>query len=366
MQGERARSSQYAGAGTQLSNEQKATRQKIKRHRVRALAGAHPEDGGQEDYKVRKFLTFKKAAGAQDLIPRNEAHNARIFTDFAWWLQRCSKVNATFKQVRTFVRAVHRRYGLEGAPFDGLSSEELRELKFAYDKEVVLVPRVNLAFNREDAAYVLKTLRKGAGHNDKALHSAFLVHLITSLRPGNVLKGSSDKKHLLVLKMSNVFERQGSDPCMFILNDKQKNSRGEPVLTAVPFHKSTRKPRRDCAATRLKDAYLKRKSEGAGHADCVFLNARSGLPLSTNCANSRIQKILGDRFEAQHKPREWCKFYTLKSARKAVASHMTDLGCAPQVVAGQLKHKSLQSQMSYICKFYKRRPDLVKALYKNL
>ena len=205
--------------------------------------------------------------------------------------------------------------------------------------------------------------------NDDELHSALLIHLVTSLRPGNVLKGSSDSKNELALKLSNVYESKASATgvaSMFILNDRQKNSKGKPVLTAVPFNQTTKCPYKECAATKLKAAYKRRKAEGASPNDCVFINARSKKPLTTKSANSRIQQIAGEKFVAEDNPSEWKSFFTLKSARKTVASHMAHLGCAPQTVASQLKHGSIQSQMSYVCKFYKKKSGLVDELYKDL
>ena len=142
---------------------------------------------------------------------------------------------------------------------------------------------------------------------------------------------------------------------MFILNNRQKNSKDKPVLTAVPFNDNTRRAYKDCAATKLKAIYKRRKREGAKPQDCIFINVRSKGPLSTRIANTRIQQIMALKMQEEGKPKEWNKFYTLKSARKAVASHMEHLGCAPQTVALQMKHASIQSQMSYVCKCYKKR-----------
>ena len=140
----------------------------------------------------------------------------------------------------------------------------------------------------------------------------------------------------------------------------------EPVLTAVPYNKHTTNPKLFCAASRLKSAWRKRRNSGANDSDCVFINQRSKFPLSTSVANKRIQSIMTAVFEEENKPTEWAKFYTLKSARKAVASLMKELGCSPQTIAIQLKHKTLDSQMHYIGKFYKDQPGLNRALYKDL
>ena len=101
----------------------------------------------------------------------------------------------------------------------------------------------------------------------------------------------------------------------------------------------------------------------AFYDDHKFLDKRT---LSTRIANTRIQQIMALKMQEEGKPKEWNKFYTLKSARKAVASHMEHLGCAPQTVALQMKHASIQSQMSYVCKFYKKKTRLVRELYKDL
>lgn len=356
-------------AGFLRSRAQLAVIRKIRRHKFKALFNAGPCNKTHDNYQVRKFLEFQRTSGARDPVPGLHAANAVTFSDFVWWIQRCTNVNCIFKQARSFVRAAARRFKIKGDPFVALSKDELQDFAKAFDKEAVIVHKVNLPFSRNMAAHMLSTLWNSTRANDDELHSALLIHLVTSLRPGNVLKGSSDSENELALKLSNVYESKASATgvaSMFILNDRQKNSKGKPVLTAVPFNQTTKCPYKECAATKLKAAYKRRKAEGASPNDCVFINARSKKPLTTKSANSRIQQIAGEKFVAEDNPSEWKSFFTLKSARKTVASHMAHLGCAPQTVASQLKHGSIQSQMSYVCKFYKKKSGLVDELYKDL
>ena len=349
--------------------KQVAMLRKIRSHKKDAILNAEPRNKNQTSYMVRKFLEFQRQSGSKDPKIGDADTYAIIFEDYVWWIQRCTMVRGLFKQARTFVRAAARHFGIREDPFGAMSKVDYEELKAAFNKEAVLVRKVNLPFSREAAAFVLKTLWESTRVNDDLLHSALLIHLVTSLRPGNVLKGSSDVGNGLVLKMSNVFECKASVrgvASMFILNDRQKNSKDKPVLTAVPFNEKTKCAYKECAATKLKAIYKRRKKAGAKPQDCIFINERSKGPLTTRIANSRIQQIMALKMLKESKPDEWKKFYTVKSARKAVASHMEHLGCAPQTVALQLKHASIQSQMSYVCKFYKKKSRLIRELYKDL
>ena len=344
-------------------------RKKLKRHKNRAYDNVHALSSSQTSYQVKKFQLFQDQTGSE--APGHSAkNNAEIFENFCWWLQRCTEVHCNYKGAQSFLRVISRHYDISAEPFVAWEIAKFREFKKAFNDLALLAPRVNLAFDRKVAAYLLKTLAKGKKLNDKTLQcNAMLLYLVTSLRAGNVLLGSGDSDKTLTLKMGNVFEQKGSTnsvPCMFIYNDRHKNSKRKPVLTAVPFNELSLSPAVDCAATILRNAWLARRADNAADNESVFINKRSKKPLSTAVANARIQCILKEYFEARSKPGNWSKLYTLKSARKAVASHMKTLGCSPQTIALQLKHSTLSAQMSYICRFFKDKPGLTRALYKDL
>ena len=341
---------------------------KIARHKARAFKEAAEFNEVTTSYQLRKFQSFQEETGSGN-PGCDSAANAVLFENFCWWLQRCTEVHCDFKGAQSFLRITSRHFGVEKEPFGAWPVAKFRKFKKTFNDNAVLIPKVNLAFDRKTAAFLLLELAKGEKLHDDISQKAMIICLVTSLRASNVLFSSNDKDHSLTLKMSNVLEQKASEDsvaCMFIYNDRQKNSKKKPVLTAVPFNASSRNPSQDCAATILKEAWVKRAKEKASPEDSVFINTRSNRPLSAAIANKRIQEVLRSYFESKDKPVEWSKFYTLKSARKAVASHMEELGCAPQTIALQLKHRSLNSQMSYICRFYKNKPGLVRALYKGL
>ena len=352
----------------EITEVQRRERKKLKTHKKWALKNAGARSSKQTKYHITTFERFLQQTGWSK-PSSNIQLNAEIFENFSWWIQRSTEIHCDFKILSTFLRSVLRKFNITSEAFAAWSTSTLNDFKKAFNKSTIKVPKVNLAFNRQRASALLLKLRTSNYINDDLLYTAMLVYLITSLRPGNILKGTSDKDHSLALKMNNVYERKRSgtsEACMFILNDRHKNSKEEPVLTAVPYNKHTTNPKLFCAASRLKSAWRKRRNSGANDSDCVFINQRSKFPLSTSVANKRIQSIMTAVFEEENKPTEWAKFYTLKSARKAVASLMKELGCSPQTIAIQLKHKTLDSQMHYIGKFYKDQPGLNRALYKDL
>jgi hypothetical protein len=351
------------------SAEQVALQRKLIRHKKRAYNVAGKRSKIQASYQVRKFHSFQDETGLSDNPNKDINANAVIFENFCWWLQRCTEVHCNYKGAQAFLRVISRHFGIDTDPFQAWPVSKFRDFKKAFNDSALLIPKITLAFDRKVAAHLLKVLLKKEKHNDEALYASILIYLVTSLRAGSVLLSSSDKDRSLTLKMSNVFEQKATEdsaPSMFIFNNRHKNSKGQPVLTAVPFNDSTPDPKTKCAATLLRSAWRLRRKNKAAQSDSVFINTRSGLPLSTGVANKRIQDILREYFESRDKPAEWSKLYSLKSARKAVASHMLALGCAPQTIAGQLKHKTLNAQMHYICRFYKDKPGLSRALYKDL
>ena len=82
--------------------------------------------------------------------------------------------------------------------------------------------------------------------------------------------------------------------------------------------------------------------------------------------NAKLQGAVRCLAERKGLPPQLAEGFSLKSARKAVASHLSASGCSPQVVAQRLGHGSLQSQMHYICKFFGMRPNLLSVIYQGL
>jgi site-specific recombinase XerD len=141
-----------------------------------------------------------------------------------------------------------------------------------------------------------------------------------------------------------------------------KNSK-YPVISSVPFNSNTASPKRFCAATRLLELTRKRKRDGAGPDEALFVNPKSGGPLTTGVANSHLKKFLRKFCTKKGLPPRYSKLFSLKSFRKAVATEMQKRGASPQSIAKHLKHASIDSQMSYICKYHKQNQQLEKDLY---
>ena len=197
--------------------------------------------------------------------------------------------------------------------------------------------------------------------------TAFMLYCVTGLRPGSILRGTSDNKDGLALKIANVLvpskgsKHDGS--CVFALNDRSKTSKHKPVLTPIPFNKGALKE--ECAASRLIALVKRRKKEGAKREDFVFMNARgfNRFPLSTGVMINSIRIEMISYFNESMplvKAQARAKLYVLKSTRKGMASDMAAKGCAPQTVANKLGHSTIDAQMSYICKFIKKDPMFAK------
>ena len=92
-------------------------------------------------------------------------------------------------KARTYVRAAARHFGIKADPFEAMLKEDYEELKDAFNKEAVLVNKVNLPFSREAAAFVLNALWESTRANDELLHSALMIRFAYAQSSRSTEKG---------------------------------------------------------------------------------------------------------------------------------------------------------------------------------
>jgi integrase len=265
---------------------------------------------------------------------------------------------------------------MKSNPLDSLQLAEYRELKLAYNKSAVIIRKPKIALPK---GMLRKLIRRWCSesssylrthHIDSLLGTATMLYVSTGTRAGNILMGTGDNKDEQVLLVGDVnmehYLARPRSPSnkrpLFIINARQKNNKF-PVITSIPFNTVTSDPAQFCTATRLRELVLKRKSEGAGPDQPLFLHPR-GHPLSTGVANTHLQSFVKEVCREKQLPQRYAKLFSLKSFRKSVATEMAGWGASPQTLAKKLKHNAIDSQMSYICKYHDNNEQFERDLYK--
>ena len=380
-----------------LAQNQKinATLAKVRRHAAKAKNNTI-EAVTQEKSKVNIFLQFCKATDHPPLesLPRNPSSLTQLYEDYIFWLQRVRKISSDFKSIKAYTATVTRLLDLHSDPFESLSKSYKDKLARGFDKHALTTTKPKIAFDPTKLLYIFKQCNwfttstnlvipespnpaspsfakfglQTTFAKQNRINIALLTYKVTGLRPGNVLLGTGDNRHIHVLKIRNILSLPQSGKGhpkapIFILNDGKKGSK-KPIITAIPFNPTYKKGNTmTCAATGLLQLRSQRMKEGASSEDPLFMNPFSNTPLSTSVANRFIQDHLKVFFTKRGEPAEWASFYSLKSLRKALASRLEELGCSPQTIAKQLHHSSLNSQMSYICTFFNKKHHLIGKMY---
>jgi len=345
-----------------------------------------------EKSKINTFAKFCKELGEHPPSQGAHATNLSTLTNFAYWLQVNHGVHCDFKGARAYIAPILRYFQVRNNPFDDMPMAGKRTLTLAYNKHAIIVSKAELALEKKEASHILKNFNlKGPKFFDqeersssmKHRHSthfhmmatAFMLYCVTGLRPGSILRGTSDNKDGLALKLANVLvPAKGSKhegECIFVLSDRSKTSKHKPVLTPVPFNKDSAKTSKECAATRLINLVKRRKKEGAKGEDFVFMNVRAQnrFPLSTGVMINAIRLEMISYFNKNMplaRAQARAKLYVLKSTRKGMASDMVAKGCAPQTISTKPGHGTIDAQMSYVCKLFKKDPIFAKESYAGL
>ena len=299
-----------------------------------------------------------------------------IIRKYIFWLNHVRHISCDFKGARGYVAPIIRWAHMTTNPLDRIHGAEYRLLKLAYNKSAVIVRKPKMAL---PTATLRKLIRRWCSessaylrtrHIDSLLGTATLLYVSTATRAGNILMGSGDNKEDQVLLVGDVnmehYLARPRSPSnkrpLFIINARLKNNKF-PTITSIPFNTATDNPAQFCAATRLMELVQKRKQEGAGPDQPLFLHPR-GQPLSTSVANTHLQTFIEDYCKSKQLPLRFAKLFSLKSFRKSVATEMAGWGASPQTLARKLKHNAIDSQMAYICRYHEDNRQFERDLYK--
>jgi hypothetical protein len=321
-----------------------------------------------------KYIGFPPHAGALRNAPSDT--QAKTIKRYIFWLNHVRQISCDFKGARGYVAPIIRWARMKSNPLDRLQPAEYRKLKLAYNKSAVIVRKPKIALPK---GMIRKLIRRWCSesspylrthHIDSLLGTATMIYVSTGTRAGNILMGTGDNKREQVLLVGDVnmehYLARPRSPSnkkpLFIINARQKNSKF-PVITSIPFNTVTDDPAQFCTATRLMELVLKRKKEGAGPDQPLFLHP-NGNPLSASVANTHLQSFIKEICRSKNLPIRFAKLFSLKSFRKSVATEMAGWGASPQTLARKLKHNAIDSQMSYICRYHDNNSQFEKDLYK--
>lgn len=314
------------------------------------------------DYKNVKDSIFHDTPSAQQ----------RMAERYLFYLQRHNSFQGSFDQARAYLKTALLFYDIEYNPLDTMGRNRFRNLKLGFNKGSNPGTREKIALNESLVSSLIQKWCGSTSSNiyDQAtskmglLGTATLVYLTTALRAGNILRGSSDNKDDLALHVGDVITFEQDQ--VFIINGRTKTSKA-PIISHVPYNPHTLEKHKYCAATRLRNlAAWRRDKEGANDDDFLFINPRSKLPLSTSVANTSLQRFIKTICMEQNIAERLDKFFSLISLRKTVSTEMEKRNCTPQVIAFKLRHSTLNSQLSYICKHRTTSDTFTRDLYKSV
>ena len=291
---------------------------------------------------------------------------------FLFFLQRHRKFQGTFNNARAYLKTALVHYELDHNPLDTMGRNRFRELKLGFDKGSNPGSNTKIAFNN---SLVMNILQEWCGttptnfYNEATstkgiLGTAILTYITTALRAGNILRGTGDNKDALTLHIEDVITLENKK--VFIINNRTKTSKSA-IITHIPHNIDAIDKNRFCAATRLVNlAKWRLSKEKASKEDFLFINPISKKPFSTSVANKALQKFVKNICIDQGKDESIAKLFSLTSLRKTVSTEMEKRNCTPQVIAFKLRHATLSSQLSYICKHRTASNTFTKDLYKSI
>ena len=318
----------------------------------------------QDASKVNKFLKFCSQTGLVPLSP-GQAPPKQLILDYVAWLQRFGGFTGDWKGARDYVCKYLRSVDAPFNPLDSLPAHTRRSLTTGFNNGRAVVSRPTMAFPRPLARDLLIAL--GAGDAlDRLLAIALLLYIITAVRPGNLLRGTSKTEQQAlhigdIIVIRNTCNRR--QPPVFLRHNDGKTVH-KPVCEPLPYHPLGEGFK--CAPTAIRALLSKRVEEGAQPDDFVFITPKTRKPITTDMANRRIRIHIRHLFENQGIDPIAAKFFTMKSARKGMASFLEQAGVKAPSISKKMGHGSIDSQISYHCNFYEANPEVNARVYSGI
>ena len=289
----------------------------------------------------------------------------QLLKDYIAWLQRFGGFTGEWKGARDYIAKYLRHLGANENPLDHMPPHEYRTAKQAFNKARIPTYHPNMAFPRPLAKDLYFSLTKGK-QVDKVLAIALLTYMVTAVRPGNLLLGTAASALDQALKIEDVIiceHSNKSKPPVFIRNNDGKTIH-KPTCRPVPYHPENEFHK--CAATRLITLRNSRINSGALPSNLLFINPTNKNPITTTMANRRIRYHITKLLAEKEMDPTWAKFFTLKSARKGVASYLEHSGIKAPSISKKMGHGSINSQISYHCNLFETNPEINKNVYKGM
>ena len=355
-----------------LSSSKEPTQQARLRHESSQIISATAPK--QSEYTKNLDEEFNKAWDQPTRTPRANANKVAIFRQYcnltqtkfdatalnvqntlrySTYLRHSRGINLSLKIFRGYLAPVVRHFKLKEHPLDKMGRIRTSQLELVLKKSYIIGPKTKIAFTRSLLRRVLQWLRNHPHTTAHTVAEALLLLSVTAARPANILMGSSETAAAQVLRVKHVVIPPGAGKApdyhpIFIVVPNVKTS-NTPQTKPVPFNT---KSDNQCAATNLINRSKNRNhTDDAANAP-VFINPTSFKPLSCSVANKWIKRAVKNTLITMGHDASLARFYSMYSARKSVASYMTQKGLPPQAIAKKLGHKTLAAQMSYLCSVF--------------
>ena len=346
------------------SIDAKRARLRATRAHLNRLISKPTRSTGQDTSKANKFLLFCAQTGHTPLR-RGQVPPTQLILDFVAWLQRFGDFTGAWQGARDYVCKYLRSVDAPSNPLDSLPAHIRRSVATGFDKERAIVSRPTMAFPRPLARDLLAKL--GAGDAlDRLLAVALLLYIITAVRPGNILRGSA-KTDQQALHLEDIIvirnTRNRRQPPVFLRHNDGKTVH-KPVCEPLPYHPLGLGFK--CAPTVVRALLNKRLEDGARLTDFLFDTPTKGKPITTDMANRRIRLHIRHLFKNQGIDPASAKYFTMKSARKGMASFLEQAGIKAPSISKKMGHGSIDSQISYHCNFFEANPEVNARVYSGI
>lgn len=337
---------------------------------MRKSLGMATLDQGKELPKVIEFIEFCIVSrGGWKVFPIRAAKMYRFF----FWLVRRKNLGRSWASVLPYKRAVVRwAQSWQRDPFEVITPQLRDHLRKCFKNavhEVVMQPKIMLSDELFIAIWEVLSDEDESEFVDKNI---LMVYKIAGFRAASLALGSDRRRWARVVRIKHVkFLPSRADPQRaFVLLPQTKTRPGcwQPVGHVISRNPDPESER--CAVKRLLKQVELRERDGASRDDVLFSNPRTGKPYSKNVLNSRLKSLI-DRVASRwigdtRLPGKPSDFFSAVSFRKAVLTRLKEGGLSPTQIATYADHKSIQSQMAYVCETFQAAGDTAAVLYERL
>jgi hypothetical protein len=327
------------------------------------------QDPQRDLRKVADFLEF--CLHGRGTWPPVPCDAAKLYL-FFFWLRRHRTLGKGWRSALTWKTPVVRFLQTwQRDPFDTISLALLDRFKAGFNNITAdTVTPVKLSISNAMFKAIWAQLDP-ADVSERVDRNLLMTFDIGGFRVGTLVLGSGKRKHEQIMRLKHVHFLPSIAAPMhcFVICPCTKTTRStQPVghvLAANPDCDSEK-----CAVKCLKDQVLMRRSQGAGDDDVLFANPRTGRPYSRNVFTTRLKRLIdrvaSRRVGGRRLPNPPSTYFSGVSFRKSVLTRLMEQGVSATRISAYAHHKSVHSQMNYVCENFETTERTAAVLYVGL